>query len=76
MFRKDIFGRNYIYGQLKTENPMSLSEGFIAKSAFAEMDCDGDGFVSKAEFVTACLSQEELTNMLALKVFDTVILIY
>ena len=42
----------------------------IAKTAFAEMDKDKDGEVSKEEFVTACMGQEEISKMLALKIVD------
>eukprot|EP00091_Calanus_sinicus_P025581 TRINITY_DN9824_c0_g1_i2.p1 TRINITY_DN9824_c0_g1~~TRINITY_DN9824_c0_g1_i2.p1 ORF type:complete len:131 (+),score=58.03 TRINITY_DN9824_c0_g1_i2:435-827(+) len=59
-----------MYGLLKTEDPNIAAKDLIAKSAFAEMDKDEDGKISLDEFVTACLSQEEFTKMLAIKVID------
>ena len=59
-----------MYGLLKTEDPNVAAKDFIAKSAFAEMDKDEDGKVSLDEFTTACLSQEEFSKMLAIKVID------
>merc|ERR1712013_980921 len=57
-------------GLLKTEDTNVAAKDFIAKSAFAEMDKDEDGKVSLDEFITACLSQEEFSKMLAIKVID------
>ena len=59
-----------MYGLLKTEDTNVAAKDFIAKSAFAEMDKDEDGKVSLDEFITACLSQEEFSKMLAIKVID------
>ena len=59
-----------MYGLLKTEDPNVAAKDLIAKSAFAEMDKDEDGKVSLDEFITACLSQEEFSKMLAIKVID------
>ena len=59
-----------MYGLLKTEDPNLAAKDFMAKSAFAEMDKDEDGKVSLDEFITACLSQEEFSKMLAIKVID------
>merc|ERR1712215_506199 len=59
-----------MYGLLKTEDPNVAAKDFIAKSAFAEMDKDEDGKVSLEEFTTACLSQEEFSKMLAIKIID------
>ena len=39
----------------------------IAKSAFAEMDKDEDGKVTMAEFLAACLGEEDFSKMLANK---------
>ncbi|XP_023348583.1 uncharacterized protein LOC111717318, partial [Eurytemora carolleeae] len=59
-----------MYGLLKDENAEQASQDFITKSAFAEMDQDEDGKISKDEFVNACLGQEKFSKMLALKVVD------
>ena len=59
-----------MYGLLKTEDPNIAAKDLIAKSAFAEMDKDEDGKISMDEFITACLSQEEFSRLLAIKVID------
>jgi len=59
-----------MYGLLNSENPEELSKDLIAKSAFAEMDKDEDGKITKDEFVGACLGQEQFSKMLALKIID------
>eukprot|EP00092_Neocalanus_flemingeri_P038041 GFUD01041410.1.p1 GENE.GFUD01041410.1~~GFUD01041410.1.p1 ORF type:complete len:195 (+),score=70.16 GFUD01041410.1:44-628(+) len=59
-----------MYGLLKTEDPHIAAKNLIAKTAFAEMDKDKDGKVSKDEFVSACMGQEEISKMLALKVVN------
>merc|ERR1712002_275276 len=59
-----------MYGLIKAEDPEAQSQDLIAKNAFAEMDKDADGKVTTAEFITACLSQEQISKMLALKVID------
>jgi len=59
-----------MYNLIKAEDPEAQSKDLIAKSAFAEMDKDEDGKITTAEFISACLSQEELSKMLALKVID------
>jgi len=59
-----------MYGLLNSENPEELSKDLIAKSAFAEMDKDEDGKITKDEFVGACLGQEQFSKMLALKVSE------
>ena len=59
-----------MYGLLKDENAEQASQDLITKSAFAEMDQDEDGKISKDEFVKACLGQEKFSKMLALKVID------
>eukprot|EP00091_Calanus_sinicus_P011566 TRINITY_DN26129_c0_g1_i1.p1 TRINITY_DN26129_c0_g1~~TRINITY_DN26129_c0_g1_i1.p1 ORF type:complete len:118 (+),score=52.92 TRINITY_DN26129_c0_g1_i1:25-378(+) len=59
-----------MYGLLKTEDPNIAAKDMIAKTAFAEMDKNKDGKVTKEEFVTACLGQEEISKMLALKIVD------
>merc|ERR1711936_1307288 len=59
-----------MYGLLKTEDPNIAAKDLVAKSAFAEMDKDQDGKVTTAEFISACMGQEEFSKMLALKVID------
>jgi len=59
-----------MYGMIRTECPEKASKDMIAKTAFAEMDKDIDGKISKDEFITACLNQEEFSRILALKCVD------
>lgn len=54
-----------MYGLIKSEDPEAQSKDLIAKSAFAEMDQDGDGKITCAEFTAACLSQVCRTTILA-----------
>ena len=57
-------------GLLKTEDPNIAAKDMIAKTAFAEMDKNKDGKVTKEEFVTDCLGKQEISKMLALKLVD------
>merc|ERR1711972_1286176 len=59
-----------MYGLLNNDNPEQASEKFIATSAFAEMDKDADGKITKEELISACLGQEQFSKMLALKIID------
>ena len=59
-----------MYGLLKTEDPNIAAKNLIVKTAFAEMDKNEDGKVSKEEFVKACMGQEEISKMLTLKIVD------
>merc|ERR1711970_1016829 len=59
-----------MYSLLQKEDPNLAAEHFVAKTAFAEMDKDMDGRVTCAEFVQACLVQEEFSKMLSQKVLD------
>merc|ERR1711936_457700 len=57
-----------MYGLLKTKDPKIQT--YLPKTAFAEMDNNQDGKVTTAEFISACMGQEEFSKMLALKVID------
>merc|ERR1712179_749655 len=59
-----------MYGLIKADDPEAESKDLMAKSAFAEIDKDADGKITCSEFTTACLSQEKISKMLALKVID------
>ena len=54
----------------KKGNPNRASQKNLANLAFKEMDTNGDSLVSREEFVRACLSQESISKMLAIKVID------
>lgn len=58
-----------MYGLIK-KDPRVQSEACVVETAFAEMDYDGDGKIELYEFIDACLNQEELSRMLALKIYD------
>ena len=51
-----------MYSLLKTEDPNIAAKQLVAKTAFSEMDKNGDGKVSREEFVKACMGQEEISN--------------
>ena len=55
-------------------NPKELqtvvTDAKMADDAFAEMDVDKDGKVTKEEFIQACLSHEKISSMMALKITD------
>jgi len=57
----------------KKDNPDRDSQEALATKAFQEMDTDADGKVTQEEFVKACLNQETISKMLALKVIDVFI---
>jgi Ca2+-binding EF-hand superfamily protein len=59
-----------MYGLIKAEDPEAQSQALMAKSAFFEMDADCDGKITTAEFIPACISQDKIGKMLALKVID------
>ena len=59
-----------LYGLLKAKDPNVAATDLIAKAAFAEMDKDLDGRVNLAEFITACMAQEEFSQMLTSKILD------
>jgi Ca2+-binding EF-hand superfamily protein len=57
----------------KEDNPDKVTLETIALEAFKEMDTNSDGRVTQEEFVRACLHQESISTMLALKVIDVFI---
>merc|ERR1712002_140376 len=59
-----------MYGLINNDNPEEASKELITTTAFAEMDKDEDGKITTEEFIAACMSQEEFSKMLALKVIN------
>jgi Ca2+-binding EF-hand superfamily protein len=55
---------------VKEDNPTQATDKFLAEAAFKEMDTDGDSKVTKEEFIRACIANEKITSMLALKIVD------
>ena len=43
---------------------------FQASLAFKEMDANDDGKITQEEFVAACMGQEKISSMLALRIID------
>ena len=54
----------------KEDNPEQASQETLADLAFKEMDVDSDGKITKSEFVAACMAQEKISSMLALRIID------
>ena len=59
-----------MYSLLKTDNPGLVADDCVASSAFSECDKNGDGKVTREEFIHACLNQEDFTKILAIAVID------
>ena len=59
-----------IYRLLKKDDPNLESEKFIADSTFAECDKDGDGKVTREEFIASCLDKGAFTTLLTMKIVD------
>ena len=59
-----------MYSLLKSTNPGLAADECVARSAFSECDQDGDGRVTREEFINACLNQEDFTKILAIAVID------
>jgi len=54
----------------KEDNPDKASQDTLAELAFKEMDADFDGKITEQEFVSACMGQEKISSMLALRIID------
>ena len=59
-----------MYELLRNSNSTSLSQNDVLVSVFKEMDKNNDGKISCDEFVAACLGQEHISKMLAIKIID------
>merc|ERR1711862_484796 len=59
-----------MYGLLKKEDPNVSAAELIVKSAFAEMDENGDGKISLKEFSTACLAEKDFSRLLTSTALD------
>ena len=59
-----------MYSLLKSDNPGLVTDHCVARAAFSECDKDGDGRVTRQEFIHACLNQEDFTKILAIAVID------
>ena len=54
----------------REDNPEEASKTALAAMAFKEMDTNEDGKVTQEEFVAACMAQERVSSMLALRIVD------
>ena len=52
------------------QDPSIQAKELIAKNAFEEMDSNNDGVVTMEEFISACLGESELAQLLALKAVE------
>jgi len=59
-----------MYGLLKAEDPNIADKDLVAKFVFTEMDKDHDVKVTTAEFISACMGQEEFSKFLAIEIID------
>ena len=55
-----------------TEKPHNSNPISFSKLLFKEMDVDGDGEISKDEFVQACLNNDKFSSILAYKLLDAI----
>ena len=51
-------------------NQEKYGDDLITESAWQEMDKNKDGAVTEEEFIKACLGQEVISRLLALKIID------
>lgn len=65
---KDLF---HLFGKCAQADASTPSDPeTLADEAFKEMDVNSDGKISQEEFVAACMKQERISSMLALKIID------
>ena len=62
---KKVFEAIYDIIGTKLINQTIVTPDTRAKNIFKKMDLDGDGFVTKDEFMKGCLQDDELLNILA-----------
>ena len=62
---KKVFEAIYDIIGTKLINQTIVTPDTRAKNIFKKMDLDGDGFVTKDEFMKGCLQDDELISILA-----------
>ena len=62
---KKVFEAIYDIIGTKLINTTIVTPDTRAKNIFKKIDLDGDGFVTKDEFMKGCLQDDELLNILA-----------
>ena len=55
-----------------TERPPGSNPISFSRLIFNEMDADGDGQISKEEFIQACLDDESFSSILAIKLLESI----
>ena len=55
-----------------TERPPGMNPISFSRLIFNEMDSDGDGQISKQEFIKACLDDESFSSILAIKLLESI----
>jgi len=56
----------------RSEIPSNCNPISFSKLVFNEMDADGDGQISKEEFINACLDDESFSSVLAIKLLESI----
>lgn len=56
----------------RSEIPRNCNPISFSKLVFNEMDADGDGQISKEEFINACLDDESFSSVLAIKLLESI----
>ena len=55
-----------------TERPPGMNPISFSRLIFNEMDADGDGQISKDEFIKACLDDESFSSVLAIRLLESI----
>ena len=55
---------------MSAKEKAELADIYVSDYAFAEMDLDKDGSVTKEEFVRACMNHEKISTLMAMKIID------
>ena len=55
---------------MSAKEKSELADVYVPEFAFAEMDVNKDGNISKEEFVRACMNHEKISTLMAMKIID------
>ena len=55
---------------MSAKEKSELADIYVSDYAFAEMDLDKDGSVTKEEFVRVCMNHEKISTLMAMKIID------
>ena len=59
-----------MFGLLKTDASHIGDQASFVKDIFSEMDKDNDGKITESEFIRACMEQQEMSKLLAIKIVN------